>query len=74
MFHVGSPKSVPSRALVAQWASPCSRFGKSGGWLKWGFPKIRDILLGVPIIRIKVVGDLFFRSPYLWKLPHVGRL
>ena len=31
----------------------------------WGLPKIRDTILGVPIIRIIVFGDLYLGPPVL---------
>ena len=37
---------------------------------KWGFPKIRSTLLGVPIIRILLLGSTL-GSPYFGKLPNV---
>ena len=41
-----------------QLAGPCSLAGP-----KWGFPKIRGTFLGVPIIRIIVVGGLYWGPP-----------
>ena len=37
---------------------------------KWGFPKIRDTLLGVPIIRIIVFWGLYWGSLILGELPN----
>ena len=34
-----------------------------------GFPKIRGTLLGIPIIRTIVFGELYGGSPYFGKLP-----
>ena len=36
---------------------------------RWGFPKIRGTVLGVPIIRTIVFWGLYWGSPYFWKLP-----
>ena len=36
---------------------------------RWGFPKIRSTLLGVPIIRINSILGSILGSPYLGKLP-----
>ena len=35
----------------------------------WGFPKIRGTFLGVPIIRISILGSIL-GSPYFGKLPY----
>ena len=34
-----------------------------------GFPKIRGTFLGVPIIRIVVLGDLYWGLPFLGNCP-----
>ena len=36
----------------------------------WGFPKIRGTILGVPIIRIKVFGGLYW-VPLFWENFHI---
>ena len=41
--------------------APCT----GAGSVKWGFPKIRGTLLGVPIIRIIVFWGLYWGPPIL---------
>ena len=45
--------------------------------MKWGFPKVRGTILGVPIIKLRIFWGPYwgplFRETTKWKFPKIGR-